>query len=266
MDTDKVKTMETIIQLNRENIEKEHICCAISDKKCRESYELKKQWLTNEFKHGYKFYRLDARAKVFIEYCDAEKAWVPITAPNHLFIGCLWVAGRYKGNGYAKALLQKAIKEANENGKDGLVTVVGTKKFHFMSDTKWFLKQGFEEVQRLPHGFSLLVKSFNKKVEKPTFNKTVETGECENKDGLTVYFTNRCPFSEYHVTNSLIEVVKNRNLNLEVVKLETMEDAQNAPTPATIFSLFYNGKFITTDIGVCMDSRFDKIIEKAMKK
>lgn len=258
--------MERVIQLNKENIEKEHICCAISDKKCKESYELKKQWLVNEFDNGYKFYRLDERAKVFIEYCDAEKAWVPIDASNHLFIGCMWVAGKYKGNGYAKALLKKAEDEANERGKSGLVTIVGTKKFHFMNDTKWLLKQGFEEVEKLPYGFSLLVKKFDKNVEQPKFRGSVKSGECENKDGLTVYFTNRCPFSEYHVTNSLIETVKNRDLNLEVVKFESLEEAQNSPTPATIFSLFYNGEFITTDVSVCMDSRFDKIIEKAKKK
>jgi hypothetical protein len=41
-----------------------------------------------------------------------------------------------------------------------------------------------------------------------------------------------------------------------------MEQAQAAPTPATIFSLFLDGKFVTTDISVCMDSRFDKIVGK----
>ena len=30
------------ITLTKENIGKEHICCAFSDKKCKESYELKK--------------------------------------------------------------------------------------------------------------------------------------------------------------------------------------------------------------------------------
>ena len=39
-----------------------------------------------------------------------------------------------------------------------------------------------------------------------------------------------------------------------------MEQVQAAPTPATIFSLFYEGKFVTTDISACMDSRFDKTI------
>ncbi|MCD4672176.1 MAG: YoaP domain-containing protein [Anaerolineaceae bacterium] len=41
-----------------------------------------------------------------------------------------------------------------------------------------------------------------------------------------------------------------------------MEKAQSAPTPATILSLFLDGKFVTTDISVCMDSRVDKISGK----
>ena len=257
--------MEQIIKLNKDNIVEEHICCAIADKKCKESYELKKQWLTNEFNNGYSFYRIDARAKVFIEFGDAEHGWAPIEAPNYLLINCFWVSGKYKGNGYGKALLQKAIDEANERGKDGLVTVVGTKKFHFMSDTKWLIRQGFEEVERLPYGFSLLVKKISPKADSPKFMASVSTGTCENKDGLTVYFSNRCPFAEYHVSNSLVETAKKRKLNLEIHKLENLNDAQQAPTPATIFSLFFNGKFITTDISVCMDSRFDKIIDKALK-
>ncbi|MCP4720045.1 MAG: hypothetical protein GY860_11360, partial [Desulfobacteraceae bacterium] len=47
------------------------------------------------------------------------------------------------------------------------------------------------------------------------------------------------------------------------IKFETMEQAQASPSPATIFSLFYNGQFVTTDISVCMDTRFDKIINKS---
>ena len=37
--------MENFINLDKSNIEKEHICCAISDKKCTESYNAKKGWL-----------------------------------------------------------------------------------------------------------------------------------------------------------------------------------------------------------------------------
>jgi len=190
------------------------------------------------------------------------KGRIPITAPNYLNINCFWMSGKYKKNGYGKALLKTTIDDAKKQGKDGLVTVVGTKKFHFMSDTKWLLLQGFEEVERISSGFSLLVKKNNAKADLPKFNTSVKSGECPEKNGLVVYYSNRCPFAEFHAKESLTITAKNRNLPLKVIKLKTMEEAQNAPSPATIFSLFLNGKFMTTNIGVCMDSRFDKVMDK----
>ena len=254
--------MEKIITLDKSTIDKEHICCAISDKKCIDSYELKKDWLRREFDNGYVFRRIDARAKVFIEYGPAEKGWVPIDATNYLLVNCLWVSGQYKGKGYAKELLRLAIEDAKSQGKEGLVTVVGTNKFHFMSDTKWLLKQGFETCEKLSSGFSLLVKKINSKATNPRFKDSVKSGECENNNGLVIYYSNRCPYAEYHVRTSLTETAEKRKLPLKIIKLDTMEKAQSAPTPATIFSLFYNGKFVTTDLSACMDSRFDKVIEK----
>ncbi|WGH75530.1 N-acetyltransferase [Tenacibaculum tangerinum] len=253
--------MENFIELNANNIASEHICCAISDKKCADSYQAKKNWLKREFNNGYVFRRLNERAKVFIEYGPAESAWIPITAPNYLNINCFWVSGRYKKNGYGKALLKSAIDDVKEQGKNGLVTVVGTKKFHFMSDTKWFLKQGFEEVERISSGFSLLAMKFDKSAENPKFNESVKSGECSDKNGIVVYYSNRCPFAEFHAKESLVETAANRNLPLKVIKIQTIEEAQSAPSPATIFSLFLDGKFMTTDLSVCMDSRFDKVID-----
>jgi GNAT superfamily N-acetyltransferase len=253
--------MEKIIKLDKTNIDTEHICCAFSDKKCKDSYELKKGWLKKEFDNGYVFQRIDARAKVFIEYGSAEKGWTPIEAPNYLLVNCFWVSGQYKGQGYGKELLKLALDDAKLQGKDGLATVVGTNKFHFMSDTKWLLKQGFETCEQLPSGFSLLVKKINAKANNPKFKESVKSGECDDKNGIVVYYSNRCPFSEYHVTTSLTETAKKRKLPLIINKLDTMEKAQLAPTPATIFSLFYNGKFVTTDLSVCLDSRFDKIVK-----
>ena len=201
-------------------------------------------------------------AVVFIEYGPAENGWIPIDAPNYLLVYCLWVSGQYKGKGYAKELLRLAIEDAKSQGKEGLVTVVGTNKFHFMSDTKWLLKQGFETCEKLSSGFSLLVKKINSKANNPKFKDSVKSCECENNNGLVVYYSNRCPYAEYHVRTSLTETAEKRKLPLKIIKLDTMEQAQSAPTPATIFSLFYNGKFVTTDLSACMDSRFDKVVEK----
>lgn len=254
--------MEEFIQLHKDNIVSEHICCAISDKKCASGYQAKKDWLTKEFDNGYVFRRIDKRAKVFVEYGPAENAWIPISAPNFLNINCFWVSGKYKKKGYGKALLKTAVEDAKKQGKDGLVTVAGTKKFHFMSDTKWLLKQGFEEVERTLSGFSLLVKKVHPKAVTPKFNASVKSGECPDKNGIVVYYSNRCPFAEFHAKDSMAETARKRKLPLKLIKLRTIEEAQHAPSPATIFSLFLNGKFMTTDISACMDSRFDQVMER----
>lgn len=250
------------ITLTKENLVKEHICCAFSDKKCKESYEQKKEWLRKELDNGYVFRRLDERAKVFIEYGPAERAWIPVDAPGYLMINCFWVSGQYKGKGHGKALLQSALDDARTQGKAGLVTVVGTSKLPFMSDTKWLLRQGFEVVEKLPYGFSLLALKIDKEALAPSFKVCVQSGECEEKEGLVVYYTNRCPFTEYYVTGSLFCVAQSKGIPLKIVKLETMEQAQAAPSPATIFSLFFNGKFVTTDLSVCTESRFDKVLKR----
>lgn len=248
------------ITLNKDNIGQEHICCGFSDKKCREGYTLKKEWLKKELGNGYVFRRLDARAKVFIEYVPAEKAWLPVVAPGYLMIGCFWVSGQYKGKGHGYALLQSVIDEAKSQGKKGLVTVAGTRKFHFMNDTKWLLKHGFATVEKLPSGFSLLVLKWATDSITPHFKECVKSGECEDKDGLVAYYTYRCPFTDYYVNGCLPLLAQEHNIPLKIIKLETLEEAQCAPTPGTVFSLFHNGKFVTTDLSVCAASRFSKIL------
>lgn len=255
--------MDNLITLNKSNIDSEHICCAFSDAKCSEGYQLKKDWLKQEFENGYVFRRLDARAKVFMEYGPAEKGWVPIHAPGYLLINCFWVSGQYKGRGYGKELLRLALEDAVSQKKKGLVTVVGTKKFHFMSDTKWLLKQGFETVETTPSGFSLLMKKIDLDAENPRYNELVKPDSIDQVKGLVAYYSNRCPYTEFYVNTSLRETATIKNLPLIIIKFENMKQAQESPAPATIFSLFYDGKFITTDVSVCLANRFDKILGNA---
>lgn len=250
------------ITLTPETLAAEHICCAISDKKCTEGYRLKKEWLKGAYEQGYRFRRLDERAKVFIEYGPAEEAWVPVEAPGYLMLGCFWVSGRFKGEGHGKALLAGALDEAEKAGRHGLVAVAGKKKYHFMSDGKWLRRQGFILCDETPAGFQLLYLPLQHDFPEPRFSESVRSGECENRSGYTVYYTNRCPYTDFHIKTSLAETAANRGLSIKVVKLESRDEARRAPTPATIFSLFYDGRFVTTDLSVCMDSRFDKITGK----
>lgn len=255
------------ISLTPEMLQTEHICCAISDKKCANGYVAKKRWLADQHSKGYRFARLDERGKVFIEYGTGEHAWMPVIAPDWMVMGCFWVSGKFKGHGHGKALLQSALDDAKAQGFAGLTTVVGKKKMHFQSDGKWLLRQGFQQVDELENGFVLLALSVKPvaKVEMPRFAESARAGLDANSKGVTAYYSNRCPFTEFHIENSLKESCEKRDLPLKTIKLDSLEAAQSAPTPATIFSLFLDGKFITTDVSVCMDSRFDKIVDKAMK-
>lgn len=253
------------LTLTPETLPDHHICCAISDKKCADGYAAKKDWLAREYEMGYRFKRLDARGKVFIEYGPGEHAWMPVMALDWMVMGCFWVSGQFKQKGHAKDLLAQAMNDAKSRGLAGLVSVVGTKKMHFQSDGKWLLRQGFTEVDRLDSGFSLLALSAGGRtdVKAPQFAQSARDGLAKGTKGLSVYYSNRCPFTQFHISTSLAETCAKRGLTPRITKLDTREAAQNAPTPATIFSLFVNDRFVTTDLSVCMDSRFDKILEKA---
>ncbi len=104
--------MNEHINLTVENIEKEHICCAIGDKKHQAGVDSKKDWIKNKFKDGHVFRKLNARGKIFIEYEPLETAWAPVSRKNYEYIYCLWVAGSFKGKGIGKELLEYAINDA----------------------------------------------------------------------------------------------------------------------------------------------------------
>lgn len=247
-----------LIQLTMENLENEHICCAFSDKKCAEGYNLKKAWLKDRFKEGYVFKKYDVRHKVFIEYTKAETAWSPVEAPGYLYIGCYWVAGQYKGHGHGKSLLRECLNDAE--GASGVVVVTGKKKMPFLADKKFFLMQGFEICDTAPPHFELLVKRTNESAPAPRFIDSAKTGECPPSEGLTVYYTNQCPFTEYYVHHELQAVADAHNLPLEIKKIDTLEKAKASPTPFPIYTIFYKGVFLTHEIMTL--KRFDKLLPK----
>ena len=245
-----------IVQLTEQNIEEEHICCAISDKKCIEGYQAKKEWLKSQFSNGYVFKKFDVRGKVFIEYVPAEFAWSPVIAPGYMFINCFWVSGQYKGKGHGKALYQECVRDSE--GKNGIVVVVGKKKQPFMSEKKFFQKQGFELCDTAEPYFELWYKRFVDDASTPEFKACAKHGECDQKSGLTVYYTNCCPFTEYYVNTELARVAEARGKALNIVKITTREQAQNHFVPFTIYSVFNEGKFVTQHI--LNEKYFDKFI------
>ena len=73
------------IRVTKENLEKEHICCAISNNKDIQ-VSSKKAWLADRFDEGLVFLKSVERGKCFIEYIPAECAWNPIEEPGYMYI------------------------------------------------------------------------------------------------------------------------------------------------------------------------------------
>ncbi len=247
-----------IITVNNENIEKEHICCAIADKKGECQVSSKKAWMKARFADGLVFKKGDVRGKVFIEYIPAEKAWCPIIAEEYMFINCLWVSGQYKGQGISNKLLNECIIYSKNKGKKGLVILSSDKKRSYLADKKYLIHKGFLIADRAEPYFELLYLPFKDGESKPSFKSCAKEGKIDEM-GFVLYYSNQCPFTAKYVP-LVEEIAKSMNINMQVKKYETKEEAQNSPTPFTTYSLFYNGEFITNDI--LSEKKFIKILEE----
>lgn len=246
--------MENIITINEENIASEHICCAIADKKSAVGVEKKKQWILNNLSKGYKFTKVDVRGKAFIEYIPAENAWAPIDAEGYMFIGCFWVAGSHASKGYGSALLDKCKQDA-KNMK-GIVALTTNKKKPFLSDKKYYLKQGFEVCDSLDPYYELLVLKNDKSAESPKFNDYCRIPAVD-ADGLHIYHTLQCPFNAFYLED-LKEICKNAEVKLTIHTIDSINEAKKCPNPFPLYSVYYNGKFVTNHI--LNDTGFKKFI------
>lgn len=249
-----------IVNVTAENLEKEHICCAISNNNdCQVSS--KKKWLEERFGDGLVFKKGDVRGKCFIEYIPAEKAWVPVDADGYMYIDCLWVSGQFKGKGYSNILLSECIEDSKAKGKKGLVVLSSKKKMGFLSDPKFLKYKGFVLADEAEPYFELYYLPFTEDAEPPKFKEQVKSPRSD-KSGFALYYTNQCPFTAKYVP-IIEDIAKERGVPFEVVHFETAEQAQSAPAAFTTYSVFYNGKFITHEI--LSDKKFEKLIDELCK-
>lgn len=244
-----------IITLTKDNLEKEHICCAISSNKdCQVAS--KKKWLSQRFDDGLVFKKCDVRGKCFIEYIPAEKSWSPIEADGYMYINCLWVSGQLKGQGYSNLLLGECIRDSKEKGKKGLVILSSKKKLPFLSDPKFLRYKGFLLADTAHPSYELLYLPFEENTPKPRFKDHVKAPN-NNRKGFVLYYTNQCPFTAKYVP--LIEnMAMQKGIPFKSILFETAQQAQDAPAPFTTYSLFYNGEFLTNEI--LSEKKFEKIL------
>lgn len=232
---------DRFITLTADNLDREHICCAFAGSKAASGVTGKKNWIRGQLGDGFVFRKLDARAKVFIEYSPAETVWAPVEAPGYLAISCFWVSGKYKGHGYGRQLLASCEADA----ENGVVVVSSAKKRPFMADKKFFEKYDYEVCDTAPPYFELLVKRMKPGAPVPRFLAPAKLATCTDNGGIIVYHTPQCPYNEYYVNVAEAGVVKKHGIPFETRPISSREEAGGAPTAFPLHSVFYRGRLIT---------------------
>ena len=230
------------IRITAENIETEHICCAMSNNQSVR----KKEWLKARFREGLVFYRSEERGKCFIEYMPSENAWQPLEADRYMHINCLWVSGSLKGHGYSTDLLNECIRDAKAQERKGLCILSSDKKKGCLADPKYLRYKGFQVADTSDPGIQLWYLPFEAGEEAPRFKECAKHPQVTDS-GFVIYYSDQCPYTYYWVPR-LTEAADEHNIPLKVIHIDSRDKAQNAPSPVTNFSLFRDGKFISHEI------------------
>lgn len=245
------------IKITKENLEKEHICCAISNNKDVQ-VSSKKSWIAERLGEGLVFLKSDQRGKCFIEYIPAEFAWCPIVADGYMHINCFWVSGSFKGHGYSNDLLTACIEDAKAKGKLGISVISSPKKMPFLSDPKYLAYKGFKVADSADPYYTLLYLPFEDNAPVPKFKECAKHPQIE-KQGFVIYYSYGCPFTAKYVPE-VERVAKENGIQLESIHINNTALAQNAPMAWTNYAVFYNGQYISNEI--LNEKRFLQLVQK----
>ena len=245
------------IRVTKENLEREHICCAISNNRDVQ-VSSKKAWLSERFDEGLVFLKSTERGKCFIEYIPAETAWNPIDAPGYLYIDCLWVSGSFKGHGYSNDLLSACAEDGKAQGKKGLCILSSAKKKPFLADPKFLKYKGFSVCDEADNGIQLWYLPFSPDAEAPKFKPCAKHPHID-EPGYVLFYTNQCPFNAKYVP-IVEETAKTHGIPFRAIRLESREAAQSAPTPVTTYALFCDGEYVTNE--QMNDAKFLKLLNR----
>jgi len=230
------------LKITKDNIDSEHICCAMSNNQSAK----KKEWLKARFEDGLVFYRSEQRGKCFIEYIPAENAWHPIEADGYMHVDCLWVSGSLKGHGYSNDLLDACVEDAKAQGKKGLTILAAAKKKGFLADPKYLTYKGFRVADESDCGIQLWYLPFAEDAEAPRFKDCARHPKIAEQ-GFVIYYSDQCPYTYYWVPR-LEKAAEENGIPLKVIYIDSKDAAQNAPSPVTNFTVFRDGEFVTHEI------------------
>ena len=230
-----------IMNVTLDNIHEIGVFCG-KEEKFTSGRSQKIAWLKKRFEDGLMMKIAvddDGVQTGMIEYLPGEYAWRTIHAPGYTVIHCLQVFRSQTRKGYGKALLHACLNDAALT--NGVVILTSNKPW--VNDKKFFLKNGFRQIEKAPPYFELLVNPF-KDVVLPTFHTGWENRAAHYGQGITVLYSHQCPIIASAI-NNIQEAAKTCKKDLQCIQVDDYQSAQNAPSPYATFMILKDGKFLT---------------------
>jgi GNAT superfamily N-acetyltransferase len=229
-----------LVDVTGDNVEKTGFFCMMSKRKSP-GYQAKLAWLRDRFAEGMRIRMLPLPLRGFIEYLPGEYAWRPLHADGYMVIHCLWVVGKSRGQGLARALLHECIRDAQAAGMKGVAIVTSEKVW--LIGRKLFDSEGFECVETAAPAFSLMVKRFGAE-ESPSFagNWGAKADECG--PGLTIFYADQCPYITDAVSIA-VDAAEEAGVPSRAVHLtQRMDIVERSPSPYGVFGMVLDRKLL----------------------
>jgi len=238
-------------------------CCGITNPE-HEGHRRKRAWLRAHLSTGLQARILlteDGRQCGYIEYLPGEYAWRGVDAAGYMFIHCIWTFyKRYQHKGNATRLVEVCVTDAKKARMLGVAVIA--RKRPWLATRDLFLKCGFEAVDSAPPDYELLVKKIRKRAANPRFLPVPASRLKKYGPGLTIIVADQCPHG-VKFAREIAEIAESEfKLEPRQVVLRSFKEAQNAPTPYSVFSVVFDGTVLSDH--QISKTRFRNIMQRLM--
>ncbi|AUP81325.1 GNAT family N-acetyltransferase [Flavivirga eckloniae] len=229
-----------ITNVTPDNVLNETLFCIKDIKK--PEFKAKQKWFEKRYEEGLQLKILkDETDKMlgYIEYIPAVDAWRPVNAPTFMFIHCMYIYSKKDRNlGLGSKLINEAEKDAKEKNMDGLCVM--TSKGSWMADKRIFKRLDFDEVDKRGR-FELCSKTWNPEAAPPKLFDW--TAQQKKYKGWHLLYADQCPWHEKSV-EAMLNTAMDFEIDLNITKIETAQEAQQAPSGFGVFSLLHDGELL----------------------
>ncbi|MAM63927.1 GNAT family N-acetyltransferase [Maritimibacter sp. UBA3975] len=233
--------MTEIITVTADTVQKHGFFCKMSARKTH-AWQAKRDWLLARFEEGLELRLLGDSARGFVEYMPGDKAWRSVEdAGDLMLIHCLWVVGKSKGQGFARALLDEVERTAGDKGYNGVAVLASTG--NWLARPEVFAHFGYDVVETADPGFCLMVRRFA-----PGPTPRLSGGWDEKASacgpGLTVLRTAQCPYLE-DAAAIVGKVAQESGLAFRDVVIDSAHALRaRMPTPYGTYALVQDGRLV----------------------